>query len=228
MAFVKIDTDLVFKDILVIPRRHRMAALGVFVTMICWSYERLTDGVVPEEVCATFGTRSTLESLADAGLIEVESHAESRSYRIPSYGKWYKSAEEVRRLRQVRQEAGRKGGLAKSQQDAKQSAKQCASAVLKPEIEIENKRTCATSEEDRAAFARWWQSYPRKKDKSRCATKYHALLRRYDADEIDRVTRSYLATVDDPRYIRYPATFLNNFDDTRDELEGDDSWLERL
>lgn len=78
-------------------RRAGVAAFGLYCACGLWIARHLTDGFVPADVAAGYGTREWIAKLLDAGLWE----AVEGGYRDPWYLLRNPSAEKVRARRQA-------------------------------------------------------------------------------------------------------------------------------
>lgn len=99
-----------------------LAARGLWVTAGSWSSAHLTDGVVPVHVLASLGgTPELAAELVAAGLWGRA----RQGYVFHDWLEWgsKRSAEEIRQLRKVRAENGRKGGVASGKARSKPEAK---------------------------------------------------------------------------------------------------------
>jgi hypothetical protein len=78
-------------------RRAGVAAFGLYCACGLWVARHLTDGFVPADVAASYGTREWAGKLVDAGLWRVV----EGGYHMPHYLDRNKSAEQVRRRREA-------------------------------------------------------------------------------------------------------------------------------
>ena len=84
------------------------AAAGLFVRLGSYCSQHSTDGVVPAMLAKAYGTRGELQRLVACGL--VVGHPDG--WVIPDFLEYNPSAAETAAKRQVRADAGRRGGLA--------------------------------------------------------------------------------------------------------------------
>jgi hypothetical protein len=107
-------------------------ALGLWVVAGAWSSAHLTDGVVPDRVLPLLLPDSPrlARDLVTAGLWKRV----RGGYKFHDWTEYQPSSSDVRRLRQVRAEAGRKGGLASMNGTSKPqaNAQALASGLLQP------------------------------------------------------------------------------------------------
>lgn len=99
-----------------------LAARGLWVTAGSWSSAHLTDGVVPVHVLASLGgTPELAAELVAAGLWRRT----RQGYVFHDWLDWgsKRTAAEIRELRKVRAESGRKGGVASGKARSKPEAK---------------------------------------------------------------------------------------------------------
>jgi hypothetical protein len=109
-----------------------LAARGLWATAGSWSSAHLTDGVVPVHVLASLGgTPELAAELVAAGLWRRT----RQGYVFHDWLDWgsKRTAQEIRELRKVRAENGRKGGVASGKARSKPEAKtkQVASRPLR-------------------------------------------------------------------------------------------------
>jgi hypothetical protein len=109
-----------------------LAARGLWATAGSWSSAHLTDGVVPVHVLASLGgTPELAAELVAAGLWRRT----RQGYVFHDWLEWgsKRTAAEIRELRKVRAENGRKGGVASGKARSKPEAKtkQVASRPLR-------------------------------------------------------------------------------------------------
>lgn len=102
MAFFVDDEFSNSKEVLAIPRRHRLAAVGLWTLAGSWSANKLTDGEVPGEVLKELGaTPAVVAALVDsAGL--WERHASG--IRFLNWAKWQRTRDAVKAYRQRERE----------------------------------------------------------------------------------------------------------------------------
>lgn len=93
----RFQTDDTFGDSLP-AKRAGTAALGLYYLCGLWSARYLTDGHVPTEVAAGYGTSEWARKLVDAGLFVVE----DGGYLMPLYLNDNPSAEKVMKERQAK------------------------------------------------------------------------------------------------------------------------------
>jgi len=82
-------------------------AMGLWVRAGSWAAQHLTDGHVPTHVVTMLGTRAQAKALEDAGLwLKVDD-----GWRFHDWFGYQPTAAEAEQVRELRREAGRKGGL---------------------------------------------------------------------------------------------------------------------
>jgi len=83
-------------------------ALGLWTRCGAWSSHYLTDGFIPVTIAQSFGSRADASALVTAGLwVKTDG-----GYRMHDFHDHNPTADEVREKRQVRADAGRRGGIA--------------------------------------------------------------------------------------------------------------------
>lgn len=90
------------KEVMAIPARHRLAAVGLWTLCGSWSANKLTDGFVPDEVLKRLGGRPVLvDALVTlAGLWTRESDG----IRFANWSKWQRTREQVVSYREAQAE----------------------------------------------------------------------------------------------------------------------------
>lgn len=69
-----------------IPRRHRLAAIGLWATAGSWCVQQGTDGFIPDFMPGELGaTPALVQCLLDAALWHVAADAEDAGYYIVSW-----------------------------------------------------------------------------------------------------------------------------------------------
>jgi hypothetical protein len=109
-----------------------LAARGLWATAGSWSSAHLTDGVVPVHVLASLGGTPELAAELVAARLWRRTRQGYVFHDWPDWGS-KRTAAEIRELRKVRAEAGRKGGVASGKARSKPEAKtkQVASRPLR-------------------------------------------------------------------------------------------------
>jgi hypothetical protein len=101
------NVDLDFadsKEVMSIPRRHRLAAVGLWTLCGTWSAKKLQDGYVSAEVLKMYGaTRPVVESLIASTLWKP---ADAGAVWFTNWPRWQRTRDEVASYRQS--EAARK------------------------------------------------------------------------------------------------------------------------
>lgn len=158
MAWFKVDDSL--------PGNAKMYevpldAIGLWVLAGAWSAQQLTDGYIPASVIPMLrGTEANVKHLLEAKLWV----ASKQGFQFHDWDQYQPSADEVKRRRSKRAEAGRKGGLksgvarrdaARSKREASASSKreaknERASTPTRPDIDTDS----LTSFESLSAQAR--------------------------------------------------------------------------
>src|SRR5260221_10877398 len=83
-------------------------AIGLFVRCGTYAAQHLTDGFIPEHVALLYGSPALADTLAKTKLWRRT----RGGWQIPDYLDYNPSREDVEAKREIRAEAGRKGGLA--------------------------------------------------------------------------------------------------------------------
>lgn len=137
MEWVKVSDDLPdHRKVLALPRKHRAAAMWLWLRGMCYSSRHLSDGFIP----AGFIDSSDDERLADLLCGVSLWHPEQGGYAIHEYAGWNRTRDEVDAIKQARREAGRRGGKASGQARAKQTRSNClpsASSKTNPEADTD-------------------------------------------------------------------------------------------
>jgi hypothetical protein len=86
---------------------------GIFCRCLSYCGAYLTDGLIPEPVALSIaGSKTKLEAVIDAGLLERVSTLEGAGVWIRDYADFNPLRAEVDAKREQRREAGRRGGVA--------------------------------------------------------------------------------------------------------------------
>lgn len=102
------------------------AAMGLWVRAGAWSMKHLTDGYVPGAVVALLGTAKEAQSLVTSGLWLVA----DGGYRFHAWEGRQPTKDAVEDRRQVRAEAGRKGGIRSGESRRQANGEANASPVV--------------------------------------------------------------------------------------------------
>lgn len=130
------------------------AAFRTHVEMILYSRRYLTDGQIAKQIAKRWPEQAVSELLAN------DTHAPSLmtnkdgSYQLHGFHEMQETREEVERKRRIRAEVGRKGGLAKAKQTAKQSSSKLLSKNV-PETETETEKR-VTRAKPKTSFPADW------------------------------------------------------------------------
>ena len=130
MPWAKIDDDLFAHEKTILAGNE---AMGVWVRLLSWSAHNLTNGELPEAICAEFcqGNLQIIDRLFDAGLLDkIES-----GYSLHDYLHYNPRASKVRKIRKIRALQGSAGGSktqANHQAKAQANLKQTTNPVPVP------------------------------------------------------------------------------------------------
>lgn len=124
MPWFKVDDSLhSSKKLLAIPRRHRLAAIGLWTIAGSWSADQLEDGIIPDFMIEEWGgTKVVVDALVKAGL--WERGQESVAFR--NWSEYQPTKADVEREREAARErmrnarAKRKGVKLDEQRDAEE------------------------------------------------------------------------------------------------------------
>jgi hypothetical protein len=128
MVWFKVDDKLHDKPK---TRQAKKAAMGVWVLAGSWSADNLTDGFIPVSVLSRWGTRADATRLVDADLWRPDEQDGEKGWRFVDWDRYQPMKEKVLAEREVKAEAGRKGGKA-SGVSRQANAKQSASSLVEP------------------------------------------------------------------------------------------------
>ena len=93
------------KEVLAIPARHRLAAVGLWSLCGSWSAAKLTDGFVPNDVVKRLGGRPALvDALVDLAKLWVR---EPSGIQFTNWSKWQRTREQVEAYRAAQAEKKR-------------------------------------------------------------------------------------------------------------------------
>ena len=122
MPWFKVDDSLhSSKKLLAIPRRNRLAAIGLWTIAGSWSADQLEDGIIPNYMLEEWGgTPTVIESLVKAGLWERDQD----NLLFRNWAEYQPTKQDVEREREAARErmrnarAKRKGVKMDEQRDA--------------------------------------------------------------------------------------------------------------
>lgn len=188
-------------------------AKWTFVEMNGYSRMQDLDGHIPGVMAERLWGRDVLGEL-------VSSHPErplvafvDGVYVIRDYAEHQQTTAEIESVREVRREAGKRGGLRSGESKREAKAKQTRSKT-EPESESETKTKTKTKKAKDLTttreFEKFWAVYPRRDDKRRAETAFVNAVGRADVGVILEGARRY---ADDPNreagFTKHPATWLN-------------------
>jgi hypothetical protein len=122
------------KEVLAIPARHRLAAVGLWTLCGSWSANKLTDGFIPDEALRRLGARPILiNALTDiAGLWERV----PGGIRFANWAKWQRTRDSVKAYRAAQAEKKRK------QREAAQNGKNSTNTEMSPRDTPRDENPC--------------------------------------------------------------------------------------
>lgn len=110
-------------------------AADLYVRALAYCSRYLTDGAIPVEALSRLSTRrnvrASAEKLVDTKLWERDGNV----YRVHDYLAWNPSAEDIRKMRESKRDAGSRGAKARWQSDGKPVAGAMAGAMAEPMAE---------------------------------------------------------------------------------------------
>lgn len=196
------------------PKIMRLSseAIVAHLEMIVYSRKYETDGLVP----VRFATRFAKQVLQELAENDEESPSvvlnDDGSVSIYGYEAMQETSDQINARRQVRREAGRKGGLAKVA-NAKQTLKPVLSNgfsknVAETETETETYITPAGD----VHFDAFWEVYPRSIAKKEAMKKFDKAVKDgANPQAIIDGAKAYAGSVagKEQKYIAHPTTWLN-------------------
>ena len=113
MAWFKVDDKLhSSRKLMMIPRRHRLAALGLWTISGSWSADQLTDGRIPDYMIEEWGgTKALTDWLVKAGLwIEISGSEvpTDSSFQFHNWGEYQPTKADIEAEREKNREKLRK------------------------------------------------------------------------------------------------------------------------
>lgn len=223
------------------PHHPKTVAAGreagwLFVCGLAYCRKYHTGGSIPRAALSTLGAganpRRLVEALVSVGLWD----ACEAGWEVHDYGRIYadeqdKAAHDEQQqdrvgLRRVRQEAGRKGGLAKASKSGLANGKQNSTFASAEDGMDRNGASDHFLEEKKreADFAAFWQAYPRKDGKQAARSEWMRLKptddqQRQMAADLERRCRSSQWLKDGGQFIPHARTYLHQrrFEDGFDE-----------
>ena len=229
-------TEIYVKLAVGFPRDQKVRALSrlgapdaglardLYVQMLLYCKENLTDGLVPVEEVGLLAyplpsdqANQLAKQLASVGLTKLLSNNEAEFWEVLAFVRRNGTKEDVEQRSKVRAEAGRKGGRPagktgstagqeRGQATGNQIAKQNESRA-NPETETETDtgedktlgrqadRVPTLGSDDDPDFAAFWSAYPRKESKGTARKAWRTARRKADAQTIIKAAERYR---DDP------------------------------
>lgn len=186
-------------------------AFRALIESWCWCSRQLSDGYVPIKTWKKRVTPKVTRELTEAGLVEpVEG-----GFQMHDYLEHQRSKAQVEHIKEVRSEAGSKGGRPKANRKQAET-KLVSNEEPKPnpetETETEEKTSSSLGREDDDAFEAFWAVYPRKVDKKPARQAWQRLVKAgTDPDTLIETAKRYAASrVGEPeKYTKHAKTWLN-------------------
>lgn len=175
-------------------------AMWLFIAANCYCNRLQTDGIVPTVQISRLTTHKNGMKLANR-LVEVGLfEAVEDGFYVVKYEEWQQTSSEIQRIRELKREAGRRGGLAKAKHSASTVLKQNAStdvagwSTKKKKQEIEEKEPkdkSGAAHTDAPLFESFWAEYPPQKNGSKPEKKLaHDQWQRLNPTERQRAMNS--------------------------------------
>ncbi|WP_291053675.1 hypothetical protein [Herbiconiux sp.] len=230
MAWFKVDDGFFSsRKVLSIPKRMRLAAVGLWTLAGTWSAKELTDGEVPEYMIEELGaTQAAAEALVSARLWTREANV----FHFANWDEYQPSAASIEdsraaaKQRQAEYRARKAGVTPPSQRDKSVSHSVTAASVtdvsqppdptrpdptvislVQPPAET-GKRPATAYPDD---FEQWWASYPRRESKGDALKAWNTLKKSKLLPPLQvlvMASEAYAARSDDPQFIKLPAGWL--------------------
>jgi hypothetical protein len=220
MTWIKLDDTL--------PDHPKFLALPdsakwLYVEALCYANRHLTDGIITSKWASKNRRNVSIKKLIDVGLMSkvCEERVESVSkvckncvghnhyYRITNYFKHQSSKEQVERKKALKAERNARYIQAK---DASQVASQASPHTHTPthtDIKIKDITHSANAKNEK--FEEFWRFYPRKLDRKLAIKAFDKAIKNgADFDLIIKGIYALVAESRDPKFIKYPATWLKN------------------
>lgn len=228
----KVDDNLAFNAKVVTAGNE---AIGLWVRAGSWASSQLTDGFVPTAIALAMAApmapaidvpmadpMAPIRALLQAGLwVEEEG-----GYQFHDWSDYQPSAEDEKKKRKAKSDAGRKGaevrwagksdgtsdGTCHSTSYGTSDGKPMPRPVpSRPSINAHEQTSLVSVDAIEDEFAEWWAAYPRKKDKKPAEKAYKAARKRASADTLLAGAEAYAAEVRgrDITKVKLGATWLN-------------------
>jgi hypothetical protein len=212
MPWFKVDDGFsTSRKVISIPRRDRLAAVGLWTMAGNFAAKELTDGHVPAYVLDDLGaTPELIDLLVASGLWDRDEQGEIWFH---DWCEYQPSASEYRekqaKLKAKRSEDGKIAAAKRWHRvdDAEPNGSPNGFAMGQdaPEPEPEPLKIINVS------FDEFWAAYPRSGSKPTALKSFARALKRADAETIIEGAKRYAADPNrDPSYTKLPATWLNN------------------
>lgn len=211
MAWFKVDDKLhSSRKLLKIPRRYRLACLGLWTLAGSWSADQETDGLVPDHMIEEWGASQTLVDwlvkvdlwLAVPDGSQFKNWMEYQPTRAENEGKREKNREKMRHWRERKRVTGE--GVTGLQDGSNQ-------VVTSPPTRPVPTRPLKDSSKSDEEFDQWYAGYPRKEAKAAARKAFAKARKSADMDTLMAALGRYVDSVKgkDRQFIALPASWLN-------------------
>jgi hypothetical protein len=220
IAWFKVDDGFASSPkVLSIPRRDRLAAIGLWTIAGTWAAKHLTDGVIPSYMIEEFGAEvSHGDILVDAGLWRIEGDgfvfhdwSDYQPKRIDVLA--HRERERLRKEAFRAKKAGN-AGQSPSGTDSRGDVGQTRVSGLPDPTRPDPTRPSIDKNSSRIddAFESAWQSWPKKVEKKKSLAKFRLIVKTMPVDEltahIKRFGTAYRDTTD-RQYVPSLVAWLN-------------------
>ena len=124
------------------------AAMGVWVLAGSWAADHLTDGFVPASILTRWGTSRDAARLVEVGLWHVDEQDGEAGWRFHEWEQSNPTRSQTLAMREVRADAGRRGGLASGYRRREANSGANGKQVASGRLEAKTKPTSTPTRPD--------------------------------------------------------------------------------
>ncbi len=214
MAWFKVDDKLhSAPKLLSIPRKYRLAALGLWTIAGSWSADQLTDGVVPDYMIEEWGGTKTLVGwLVKADLWqEVEDKTQFKNWADYQPTRADKEEERAKNREKLRKWRERNPGGNEGVTGLQEGSNLSGNPAPVPSRPVPSLRTTTPTPDGAAEFDEWYAIYPRKTDKGHARNAFKTARKKTGQDVLMAAVRRFAHESKgvEQKFLAYPATWLN-------------------
>jgi hypothetical protein len=214
MAWFKVDDKLhSSRKLLKIPRRYRLACLGLWTMAGSWSADQGTDGLVPAHMIEEWGASPmVVQWLVTSNLWVVEPETDDSHFQFKNWDEYQPTSKELEHRRERNREKlrhwrERNRVTGEDVTGLQDGTNQNVTPPPTRPVPTRPLKDSSTDEE----FDRWYAGYPRKEAKTNARKAFAKARKSADMDILMASLEKYVASVKgkERQYIALPASWLN-------------------